>query len=371
MSFLEVKNLCKSTERSGTVKDINFSVSKGEKIVIMSRSKKNKSMLLRLIKGLEVPDSGEILFSSSSSGSSGTEKIGMFSQDFHLFSNMNVLENLCLAPVKLLGTGRRNAERMARDRLSAAGLITKAQAMPENLSEGQRQRIAICRTLMTEPEVMLFDDIENLVDPNVTSEVSAMIKMLAKQDLTMILSVDQIDFASEIADRVIFISDSGDSDGKILEDCKPEEFFSQPKTKEAAEFVRKLRSFNCKFDTCDFDLIALESSVQNFAVKYGLSKHQAYTLQICVEELVYEMLFGSCKFSERIDLSLEVSYSSSDSSVIIALAGKGSKFNPFEDEGEGKGDGVHLGVSMLKKIAKNIAYDFNDGDRMNYLTVTV
>ena len=370
MSFLEVKNLCKSTERSGTVKDINFSVSKGEKIVIMSRSKKNKSMLLRLIKGLEVPDSGEILFSS---GLSGTEKIGMFSQDFHLFSNMNVLENLCLAPVKLLGTGRRNAERMARDRLSAAGLITKAQAMPENLSEGQRQRIAICRTLMTEPEVMLFDDIENLVDPNVTSEVSAMIKMLAKQDLTMILSVDQIDFASEIADRVIFISDSGDSDGKILEDCKPEEFFSQPKTKEAAEFVRKLRSFNCKFDTCDFDLIALESSVQNFAVKYGLSKHQAYTLQICVEELVYEMLFGSCKFSERIDLSLEVSYSSSDSSVIIALAGKGSKFNPFEDEdeGEGKGDGVHLGVSMLKKIAKNIAYGFNDGDRMNYLTVTV
>ena len=302
MSFLEVKNLCKSTEQSGTVKDINFSVSKGEKIVIMSSSKKNKSMLLRLIKGLEVPDSGEILFSSGSSGSSDsskTEKIGMFSQDFHLFSNMNVLENLCLAPVKLLGTGRRNAERMARDRLSEAGLITKARAMPEDLSEGQRQRIAICRTLMTEPEVMLFDDIENLVDPNVTSEVFAMIKMLAKQELTMILSVDQIDFASEIADRVIFISDSDGSGGKILEDCKPEEFFSQPKTKEAAEFVRKLRSFNCKFDTCDFDLIALESNVQNFAVKYGLSKHQAYTLQICVEELVYEMLFGSCKFSER------------------------------------------------------------------------
>ena len=130
---------------------------------------------------------------------------------------------------------------------------------------------------------------------------------------------------------------------------------------------RKLRSFNCKFDTCDFDLIALQSSIQNFAAKYGLSKHQAYTLQICVEELVYEMLFGSCKFAERIDLSLEVSYSSSDSSVIIALVGKGSKFNPFEDEGSG--DSVHLGVSMLKKIAKNIAYDFRDN--ANYLTVTV
>ena len=346
MSVLEIKNLCKSE----LIKDFNLIVNKGEKIVIMSSSKNEKTMLLRLLEGLETPDSGEII---------SDKKIGMFSQDFHLFSNMNVLENLCIAPVKIKGSRRRNAETKAKEWLSKAGLLTKIKEMPENLSEGQRQRISICRSLMLEPEIMLFDDLENLKDPNVTSEVSAMIKMLAKTDLTIIATSNDINFANSVADKVIFISD-----GKIYEEGSPKEIFNNPKLEKTIDFVRRLKCFHCTFDTCDFDLIELQSNIQKFSQTHNLDKNHANKIQVCVEELVYEMLFGSCQYAEKINLALEISYSDVDSSVIIDLKGKGTKFNPFENEND---DNVHLGVTILKKIAKKISYDFKDN--MNYLHV--
>ena len=346
MSILEVKNLCKSD----LIKDFNLSVDKGEKIVVMSSGKNEKTMLLRMLEGLETPDSGEIISDS---------KIGMFSQDFHLFSNMNVLENLCIAPVKIKGVRRRNAETKAKEWLSKSGLLTKIKEMPENLSEGQRQRISICRSLMIEPEIMLFDALENLKDPNVTSEVSAMIKMLAKTDLTIIVASNDVNFANAVADKVIFISD-----GKIYEEGSPKEIFNNPKLEKTIEFVRKLKCFNCTFDTCDFDLIELQSNIQRFSEKYNIDKNHANKIQVCVEELVYEMLFGSCQYAEKINLALEVSYSDFDSSVIIDLKGKGTKFNPFENEND---NNVHLGVTILKKIAKKISYDFKDNT--NYLHV--
>ena len=366
MSFLEVKNLCKSFDETESIRNLNLSVSKGEKVVIMGSHKSGKTSLLRILSGLDAPDSGEILLEGmplSFHGKNG--KIGMFSQDFHLFSNLNVLDNLCLAPVKLYGVRRKNAEGKAHEWLSKAGLTEKAKYMPHNLSEGQRQRAAICRSLMTDPEIMLFDDTKNAIDPNVTDEVTAMMKMIAKHDLTMLIVSNNINFANDVADRVIFISD-----GEIYEEGKPDEILRNPKREKTIAFIRKLKSFTFTFDTCDFDLIQLQGNIQKFAEKYGLSKHSAYRLQICVEELVYEMLFGSCMYAESVNLLLEVSYSDSDSSVIIELYGKGTKFNPFEDESKGElNKSVHLGVSMLRKIAREISYDFSDNK--NHLRVVM
>ena len=352
--FLEVKNLCKSFGESHVIGGLNFSVSKGEKVIIMGAEKSGKTTLLRLLAGLESPDSGEILIDG---------KIGMFSQDFHLFSHMNVIENLCLAPVKISGIKRRNAESKAQEWLSKAGLTEKAKFFPKNLSEGQRQRAAICRSLMTDPQLMLFDDTENATDPNVTSEVNAMIKMLAKHDIAMIIVSNNIAFIRDVADRVIFIAD-----GQICEEGTPAEILKSPEREQTAKFIRRLQSFTCTFDTCNFDLIQLQSSIQKFAQKYGLSEHISYRLQICVEELVYEMLFGCCLYAESVNLLLEVSYSEADSSVMIDLSGKGTKFNPFEDESKGElNNSVHLGVTMLRKIARKISYDFRDNT--NYLHV--
>ena len=363
MSFLEVKNLCKSFDETESVKNLNLCISKGEKVILMGSSKSSKTSLLRILSGLDTPDSGEILIEGMPLSSHA--KIGMFSQDFHLFSNMNVLDNLCIAPVKLNGLRRSTAEGKAHEWLSKAGLTEKAKFMPHNLSEGQRQRAAICRSLMTEPEIMLFDDSENAIDPNVTDEVTAMIKMLAKHDITMLIVSNNINFARDVADRVIFIAD-----GEVYEEGSPDEILTSPKREKTIAFIRKLKSFSFTFDTCDFDLIQLQGSIQKFADKYGLSRHNAYRLQICVEELVYEMLFGSCMYAESVNLSLEVSYSDSDSSVIIELFGKGTKFNPFEDESKGElNKSVHLGVSMLRKIAREISYDFSENQ--NHLRVVL
>ncbi len=363
MNYLEVKNLCKAFGKAEAVKNLCFSIYKGEKVALMGTHLSGKTTLLRLLEGLDTPDSGQILIDGSPVTSRKT--FGMFSQDFHLFSNMNVLENLCAAPVKLNGIRRKTAEGKAQEWLSKAGLTEKAKSMPQYLSEGQRQRAAICRSLMTDPDIMLFDDTVNAIDPNVTSELYAMIKMLAKHDITMLVVSNDINFVKDIADRIIFISD-----GQICEIGSPEEIFTSPKSAKTADFIRKIKSFSCTFDTCDFDLIELQSNIQKFAVKYGMTRNHSNRLQICVEELVYEMLFGSCRFAESINLALEVSYSDADSSVIIDLAGKGKKFNPFEDEGEGElSKSVHLGVTILKKIAKTISYDFMDGT--NYLHVVV
>ena len=369
MSLIEVKDLCKSFGSLQVLKNLNLSVEEGERIAIIGGSGCGKSVFLRSLELLEVPDSGHIFIDGQEITARRADinkirlKMGMVYQKFYLFSHMNVMDNLCLAPVKLLGVPRAQAEKDAADWLSKVGLTSKAHAMPEKLSGGQQQRIAICRSLMMKPKVILFDEPTSALDPTMVGEVLAMIRMLAKSNMTMLIVTHEMNFARDVADRVLFFADGG-----IYEEGTPEEIFDTPQKKKTIAFIRKLKYFSYEITSRDFDLMEMQGGVRSFAERYGISSKLAYRLELCCEELVYEMISGCYGSDEAVNIEIEISYAEDDSSIIITVTSGGRKFNPF-DISEDTDTETHLGVMILRKVAGKINYDFSDG--LNHIEIHI
>ena len=369
MSLIEVKNLYKSFGSLEVLNNVNLNVEEGERIAIIGGSGCGKSVFLRSLELLEHPDKGQIFIDGEEITNKKADvnqirrKMGMVYQKFYLFSHLNVLENLCLAPVKLLGIPRVKAEENALEWLQKVGLASKVRAMPANLSGGQQQRIAICRSLMMNPKVLLFDEPTSALDPTMVGEVLAMIRMLAKQNLTMLIVTHEMNFAREVASRVLFFADKG-----IYEQGTPEEIFDAPKKEKTIAFIRKLKYFAYEITNRNFDLLEMQGGIHLFTEKYGISRALAYRLELCSEELIYELLAGCYeKFENNVNISVEISYSEADSSVELKFTSGGKKFNPFEAEED---DDIHLGISILKKVAKGgINYNFAEG--LNKIQITL
>ena len=236
---LVVKNLRKSFGKNKVLNGINFELKEGERVVILGPSGSGKSTFLRCINWMEEPTSGEIIFD----GELVTEKnirrvrrnLGMVFQHFNLISNMTVMENLTLAPVKLRLMKRAAAEKRAMELLRHIGLPSKAQAYPASLSGGQKQRVAIVRAMMLSPEVLLFDEPTSALDPESIGDVLSLIRELADQGMTIMIVTHEMSFAKEIATRLVFIDK-----GRIIEEGAPEEFFNHPKTTRVKEFLDKV-----------------------------------------------------------------------------------------------------------------------------------
>ena len=360
MSLIEVRNLCKSFGSLSVLHDVNLTVEEGERIAIIGGSGCGKSVFLRSLELLETPDSGQIFIDGDEITSKRANvnrirrKMGMVYQKFYLFSHMNVMDNLCLAPVKLAGMSRQEAESHALDWLSKVGLTSKAHSMPENLSGGQQQRIAICRSLMMNPKVLLFDEPTSALDPTMVGEVLAMIRMLTKQDMTMLIVTHEMNFAREVADRVLFFADRG-----IYEQGTPAEIFDTPKREKTIAFIRKLKYFAHEIRSKDFDLLEMQGKIRAFTEKYGLSSSLAYRLELCCEELIYEIISGCYSDGVNVDIDLGISYSEADGSTVMEFSYKGKEFNPFALPDD---DDIHLGVIMLKKIAQGrIKHEYSEG----------
>ena len=369
MSLIEVKNLHKSFGSLEVLSNVNLNVEEGERIAIIGGSGCGKSVFLRSLELLETPDSGKIFIDGEEITTKKADvnqirrKMGMVYQKFYLFSHLDVLENLCLAPVRLLGMPRAEAEENALEWLNKVGLASKVHAMPQNLSGGQQQRIAICRSLMMNPKVLLFDEPTSALDPTMVGEVLAMIRMLAKQNMTMIIVTHEMNFAREVASRVLFFADKG-----IYEQGTPAEIFDNPKKEKTIAFIRKLKYFAYEITNRNFDLLEMQGGIHLFTEKYGISQALAYRLELCSEELIYEMLEGCYEKSEdNVNISIEISYSEADSAVSLNFTSGGKEFNPFEAQED---DDVHLGVAILKKVAKGgINYDFSEG--LNKIQITL
>ena len=237
--ILTIRNLKKNFGNNKVLKDIDFALYKGEKVVILGPSGSGKSTLLRCINRLEEPSAGEIYFHDSLVTDRDIrlvrEKIGMVFQHFNLIANMTVMENLTLAPVKLKLLGEAEAEKKARGLLRHIGLSDKAEAFPASLSGGQKQRVAIIRAMMMEPEVLLFDEPTSALDPEAIHDVLALIRELANNGMTIMIVTHEMGFAREIASRVVFIDN-----GRIVEEGAPREFFEHPKTPRVTEFLKKV-----------------------------------------------------------------------------------------------------------------------------------
>lgn len=239
--LIEVKDLSKSYGSHEVLKGINTTISKGEVVAIIGPSGCGKSTFLRSINLLEEPASGVILFEGTDITNKSVDlnkirqKIGMVFQQFNLFPNMTVEENIMLAPVKLGIMSREEASRKAEELLIRIGLSDKAKQYPDMLSGGQKQRIAIARSLAMNPDVMLFDEPTSALDPEMVGEVLSLMKELAKDGMTMVVVTHEMGFAREVASRVMFIND-----GIIQEENSPEEFFGNPQNPRLRDFLAKV-----------------------------------------------------------------------------------------------------------------------------------
>lgn len=236
---LVIKNLRKTFGKNKVLNGIDFKLVEGERVVILGPSGSGKSTFLRCINWMEEPTAGQMYFD----GELVTEKnirkirrnIGMVFQHFNLISNMTVMENLLLAPMKLKVMKRAEAEKRAHELLRHIGLSEKANAYPASLSGGQKQRIAIIRAMMLSPEVLLFDEPTSALDPESIGDVLSLIRELADRGMTIMIVTHEMSFAKEIATRVVFLDK-----GRIIEEGSPREFFSHPKTPRVREFLEKV-----------------------------------------------------------------------------------------------------------------------------------
>ena len=239
--ILEVNDLHKSYGDHEVLKGISTTIKKGDVLALIGPSGCGKSTFLRSLNLLEVPTSGHVLFEGTDMTDASVdinhvrEKIGMVFQQFNLFPNMTIRENIMLAPVKLGKMSKEEAAKKAEELLTRIGLADKADAYPTQLSGGQKQRIAIVRSLAMNPDVMLFDEPTSALDPEMVGEVLELMKQLARDGMTMVVVTHEMGFAKEVATRVVFVDE-----GQIKEEGNPKEFFEHPKDPRLKEFLSKI-----------------------------------------------------------------------------------------------------------------------------------
>lgn len=237
--ILRIHNLRKTFGKNKVLRGIDFSLNQGEKVVVLGPSGSGKSTFLRCINRIEEPTSGEIYFNkillTDGNIVKMRQKIGMVFQHFNLINNLTVIENLTLAPTKLKLLSEEDALKKAYRLLKHIGLLNKKDAYPASLSGGQKQRIAIIRTMMMNPEILLFDEPTSALDPESIGDVLELIHELADNGMTIVIVTHEINFAKEIATRIIFIDE-----GKIIEEGTPKAFFTHPQTPRVQEFLQKV-----------------------------------------------------------------------------------------------------------------------------------
>lgn len=239
--MIKVENLTKSFGELEVLKGINQEIKDGEVVVVIGPSGSGKSTFLRCLNLLESPTSGKIFVDNEEITSKKVdinkvrEDMGMVFQSFNLFNNLNILDNITLAPTLVKKMEKAKAEEKARELLARVGLPDKAEAFPKSLSGGQKQRIAIARALAMNPKVMLFDEPTSALDPEMVGEVLDIMKDLAREGMTMVVVTHEMGFAREVGDRIIFMDG-----GYVVEEGSPEEIFGNPQNDRTKDFLGKV-----------------------------------------------------------------------------------------------------------------------------------
>lgn len=242
-TVIDIQGLSKSFGSHEVLKDINFSVNKGEVVTIIGSSGSGKSTLLRCVNLLEKPSGGQIIYNGENilddkhNVHQYRKNLGMVFQSFNLFNNHNVLGNCVVGQIKVLKRSKEEAEKIAKKYLRVVGMEAYVEAKPRQLSGGQKQRVAIARALSMEPDVMLFDEPTSALDPEMVGEVLKVMKELAGTGLTMLIVTHEMEFAREVSDRVVFMDK-----GVIAEEGTPEQLFNNPKMERTKAFLQRTRN---------------------------------------------------------------------------------------------------------------------------------
>ena len=307
--MIEVSHISKSFKGKKALDDVSFSVGQCETVCIIGSMGSGKSTLLRCIAGLEFPESGRIcidgrLIERNSQG--GYNHVGMVFQNFNLFPHFNVLHNLTLAPIKVLGMSEKDAEEQAIYQLEKVGLGEKARLFPNELSAGQRQRVAIARCLMMNPRLMLFDEPTSALDPIATAEVMDVMRKL-KKEITMVIITHKISLVKEIADHVVFMQN-----GKICEEGSPTELLNDPHQAETRSFLSYQKNMIYRIGHVNFDRPELNARIECYCNRFGLGTQAFHFVQLVVEELLNLLPFENgvdlvlAKSDNEVRMSLDV-----------------------------------------------------------------
>ena len=240
--IIQMRHVDKHFGQLHVLRDINLDVDKGEVVVLIGPSGSGKSTLCRTINRLETNDSGEILFEGKKLPEEGKElaslraEIGMVFQSFNLFAHKTILQNVTMGPIEVLRMPKAQAEKEAMELLARVGVAEQAAKVPAQLSGGQQQRVAIARALAMKPKAMLFDEPTSALDPEMINEVLDVMVGLAREGMTMVVVTHEMNFARRVSNRVVFMAD-----GQIVEQNTPDEFFDNPKTDRARDFLESIK----------------------------------------------------------------------------------------------------------------------------------
>lgn len=282
--MIEVCHISKKYGNIDVLNDVSLTVRNGEVVSILGHSGSGKSTLINCIAGLVNCDSGSITFDGKSLKDKAAEAyngVGMVFQEHNLFPHLTVLDNLMLAPVHVLGMSRQDAEKKAYEYLDMVGMWERANEYPGVLSMGQRQRIAIARSLMMNPEYLLLDEPTSSLDTVAEVEVAEVIRGLKKQNITIILVTHKVELAREISDRIIFMHN-----GSICEQGTPEQIIDYPQDRRTKAFMDYCMSLVYQINSQQYDHPELNARIEIFGRKYRLGQTDIHSVQLVVEELL-------------------------------------------------------------------------------------
>lgn len=351
--MIHIEHLSKHFGDLVVLKDINIHIQQGEVITIIGPSGTGKSTLLRCINLLETPTGGNITIDGVSLLDKHTnvpqmrQKMGMVFQSFNLYAHLNVVENLTIGPRKLLGKTRDEASEKALDLLKMVGLSEKAFNLPHELSGGQKQRVAIARCLAMEPEILLFDEPTSALDPTMVSEVLAVIRKLSKEGMTMVIVTHEMEFARNISTRVLYMDE-----GLIYEEGTPEQIFDNPQREKTRAFIHRIRTLEIPVTSPDFDLYAIQGTIQVFCEKHLLSKRLTDFVLLMAEEI----LLLQKDFS---NIRLKLFFSEKDNSLEFVCESGGELYNPLTDNDLEDDIGLKLILGSCQSVTHSYAGGVN------------
>ena len=355
MSMIKIEHLRKEYPNVTPLKDVCADINKGDVISIIGPSGTGKSTLLRCLNQLEEPTSGtvtvdgEVITDPKCDITLIRRKMGMVFQSFNLFANLNIVENVMAATVKLLKTPKEQARKEAMELLKRVGLAEKAENYPDQLSGGQKQRVAIARAIAMHPEIILFDEPTSALDPTMVGEVLTVIKNLAKDGMTMMIVTHEMKFARDVSNRVFFMDEGG-----IYEEGTPEQIFGAPTKEKTRIFIKRLKQLSEEITSTDFDFIGFIAKISQFGRDNMVSPKMVNKLELAFEELVMQNIRVNIEKSGKgLPINIRIEYSETDETAQMEITYGGGKYDPFTD-------GDELSATMIKKLAADIKTSYTD-----------
>ena len=352
-SGVRLVHLRKSYGSLDVLRDITADIHRGEVISIIGPSGTGKSTFLRCLNLLEQPSGGNILINGQDILAPDADvpmlrhRMGMVFQSFNLFNGMSVLNNICLAPMQLLGKSREEAEQKARELLKMVGLAERADAMPDQLSGGQKQRVAIARALAMEPDILLFDEPTSALDPTMVSEVLGVMSHLARQGMTMIVVTHEMRFARQVSNRILFFTD-----GVVYEDGTPEQLFDHPQRERTRQFIQQIHETTFDIKSEHFDWYAMTAQMEQFCKHYNVSLQQTERVLHVIDETL--AILCSDELAVLPGTRLALSYAEQDDMLQFTVSSP-QAINPELF----KADGDNLAVTILRNYSSDISINGN------------